>query len=59
MKINNIPEWAKNKDYIVFRMVDGEAWFYDAWKDYKSALEVALEVGGQIVPIEEVSFLEV
>lgn len=52
MKINNMPEWAATKKYIVFRIVSGVAWFYDGWNDYPKALEQALEIDGQIIPIE-------
>lgn len=46
MKINNLPEYAKTKKYIVARRVDGELWFWGAWDDRDTANEVALEEGG-------------
>ena len=57
MRINNMPDWAKRKKYIVFRMVDGEAWFYDAWNDYMKAFKQCMEpdVRGHIVPINEIN----
>lgn len=58
MKINNTPEWAKARKYIVFRIVSGVAWFYDAWLIYSKALEQALEIDGQIIPVKEVDFDE-
>ena len=54
MKINNMPEWARTRKYITFRIVSGVAWFYDAWTNYARALEQAIEIDGQIIPIEEV-----
>ena len=50
MKINNMDKDAKKKKYIVFRMVDGEAWYYDSWDDHLKALEQAVEIGGQFIP---------
>lgn len=54
MKVNNIEAHAKGKRYLVVNIVDGEAWFYDAWNDYSGAAEQAYEIGGLIVPAEEV-----
>jgi hypothetical protein len=52
--INNMAEWAWENKYVVFRIVDGKAWFYDAWNDYKKALNQAIEEDGQIIPISEI-----
>ena len=46
MKINNMPEYATHRKYIVARRVDGELWFWGAWDDRDRANEVALEIGG-------------
>jgi len=54
VRINNMSESARKYKYIVFRMVDGEFWYYGAWNDHLKALHQALEIGGQFVPIEEV-----
>lgn len=54
MIVNNMSESARKYRYIVFRMVDGEAWYYGAWNDHERALEQALEIDGQFVPVEEV-----
>lgn len=54
MKINNMDDYAKTKKYIVFRIVDGENWFYDAWDDFEKALKQAVEEGGQVAPMEAV-----
>jgi hypothetical protein len=45
---------SKNRKFIVFRMVDGENWFYDAWDDFDRALKQAIETEGQVAPIEAV-----
>ena len=51
MKINNMPNWAKSHKYLVVRIVDEEAWFYDAWDDWSEAYKQSLEVGGCVIPI--------
>lgn len=46
--INNVPEYAKEKDkYIVARYVDGAWWFYGAY-DKGTAGNVATDVGGEV-----------
>ena len=45
-KINNMPEYAATKKYIVVRRVNGELWFWGAWNDRDAANEAALEIGG-------------
>lgn len=54
MKINNMPEWSKTRKYVVFRIVDGDNWFYDAWDDFDRVLKQAVEIEGQFAPIEAV-----
>ncbi|MBQ1789611.1 MAG: HNH endonuclease [Oscillospiraceae bacterium] len=54
MKIRNLAEYAKDNRFVVFRMVDGEAWYYDSWADYEKALAQAIEIGGQVAPVDEV-----
>ena len=46
MKINNLPEYAKNHKYMVVIRVNREFWFYGAFDDRDRANEVALEIGG-------------
>ncbi len=53
MKINNVPKMSKNRKFIVFRVVDGANWFYDAWDDFDRALKQAIEIEGQVAPIEK------
>ena len=54
MKINNLMDYAKARKFIVFNVVDGKNWFFDAWDTYDRALQQALEVGGQVAPVEVV-----
>ena len=49
MKVNNMNDWARESKYIVVRIVDGAAWFYDAWEDFDKAAKQAIEVGGLVV----------
>ena len=56
MKIYNLPEGGVRR-FVVFRLVDGDAWFYGDWTSYEKALDVAVKVGGQIAPAGEVDGL--
>ncbi len=53
MMINNVPEYAKEYEYLVVRYVDGEAWFWGAHHTREDAQRAAeyLE-DGEIVPAE-------
>lgn len=39
---------------MTIRMVDGEAWFYDAWNDADKAIAQAVEEDGHVIPVEAV-----
>ena len=54
MKVNNVADWAKEAKYMTIRIVDGEAWFYDAWNDADKAIAQAVEEGGHVIPVEAV-----
>lgn len=56
MKVNNVAPWAREKKYMTIRVVDGEAWFYDAWSDEAKAIMQAVEVGGHVIPVDTVEF---
>ena len=51
VQINNLPETAAHRKWIVCRAVDGEVWFYDAWMydREEDAHAQAREVGGFVV----------
>lgn len=46
--INNLPAYAANYRFIVYRVVDGEKWFYGAYNDAQWAREVAAMVEGYV-----------
>ena len=46
--INNVSEWGKTQPYVVAREVDGKWWFWGGYDTHERALEVAVEVGGQV-----------
>lgn len=48
MNIHNIPAYAYDYRYIVYRVVDGDRWFWGAWNDRDAALQAAAEVGGEV-----------
>ena len=50
MQFKNIPDWAYERTYMVFRRSDEDwftLWFFDACDDRDTANEIALEVGGE------------
>ena len=49
MKINNMPEYASHYEFMVVRDVNGELWFYGAYRNGFKAEQVALEIHGLIV----------
>ena len=53
IKINNLPAFAKNNTWVVYTIVDGKAWFYDAWQADRQADAIwqALDIGGFVVNI--------
>ena len=53
MIVNNMTPWAKEKKFMVIRIVEGNAWFYDAWDDGEKAIKQAIEVGGMVIPSSE------
>ncbi len=46
IQINNLPDYALGRNYVVYRYFDGEAWFYGAYTESEKAFRVAEEVGG-------------
>lgn len=50
LKINNLPAYASDPRYpfIVYRLCEGEAWFYGAYETEERAASVAAEVNGGI-----------
>lgn len=54
VKVNNVPDYAKKKQYWVVRKCDVELWFYGAWSDEESANHIALQVDGLVVENEGV-----
>ena len=49
MTINNMPEYATHYEFVVVRNVEGELWFYGAYRDGFKAEQVAQEIHGVIV----------
>lgn len=46
-KINNVPDYAKDMEFIVVREIDGEYWFYGGYnRDAEKAYRVAEQVDG-------------
>jgi len=49
IKVNNLPEYAKNYNWLVCRVVDGELWFWGAFKDEGKAFEIATNMNGVVL----------
>ena len=47
--IKNLPAYAADYRFIVYRVVDGEKWFYGAYNDMRKAYDVAAMVEGYVV----------
>lgn len=47
--INNMPNYAKDYEYIVARRVKGALWFWGAYNDRDIANEVAIEENGIVI----------
>lgn len=50
MFIKNLPE--KIKRYVVYRVADGQAWYYGTWDDEIQAQNIAELVGGAVYDTE-------
>lgn len=50
MTVKNMKGFARDRKYTVIRIVNCEAWFYDAWDDQRDAIRQALEVHGHVIP---------
>ena len=49
IRINNEPDYAKNYEYIVARISNGEFWFWGAYETKNRAEEVSHTVNGIII----------
>lgn len=47
--IKNLPNYAKDYDFIVARNCDGQFWFYGAYETVEKAVEVAVAVDGHVI----------
>ena len=54
MLIHNVPNYAWSYRYIVYRTVDGAAYFWGAFYTLSEASRVAEEVHGYITEVENV-----
>ena len=49
IKINFITNYGMTKPYIVYRIVDGENYFYGGYLTYETATAIATKIGGEVV----------
>lgn len=48
-KVNNVPRYASEHNYIVARNVDGELWFWGAYDRLERARATARDVNGEVL----------
>lgn len=49
VKINNLPNYANDYEFIVARKSGGEYWFWGAYSDVTRAERAAMEIGGAVI----------
>ena len=54
MPIMNMPESAKNSEYIVARECDGQFWYWGCYKNVSDAFSAAEHVNGSVFMTKEV-----
>lgn len=47
--IKNVPQYAHEYRFIVYRIVNGECWFWGAWNDAGKAVSAAKDIGGEVM----------
>lgn len=58
MMINNVPEYAKEYEYLVVRYVYGKAWFWGAYHTREDAEHAAAYLGDDEDEVEVVEAWE-
>ena len=54
MIIKNMPSYAWDYQFIVYRTVNGEKWFWGAYSEVSKALCAMQEIGGSIADVKDV-----
>lgn len=54
IKINRLPAYALDCEYIVACRVNGALWFHGAWNDREGAMSAALLVNGEVFTRQQV-----
>ena len=52
-RINNVPGYAWDYDLIVYRIVNGEKWFFGAYNEVAKALSALIECGNGVYNSDE------
>lgn len=47
--IQNLPEYAKNRRYVVCTVVSGSLWFYGAWDNVERAIDARLMLDNAVL----------
>lgn len=54
IKINRLPAYAMDCEYIVACRVNDALWFHGAWNDREGAMSAALLVNGEVFTRQQV-----
>lgn len=55
MKINNLSIKAKNYQYIIYRIVDGENWYWGADNELSRCSEICAQLGDNARIVESIN----
>lgn len=55
MQVNNLPEYARDRKWIVATLDGDEFWFFGAYDDIRTAVDAAKEVDGVAIPGSDVA----
>lgn len=53
VEIKYVPKYALDHEFIVFRSIWDDNYFYGAYDDYGKAMEVACEIDGYVTSIPD------
>lgn len=54
LKVYNLPDYAWENKFIVYRSVDGKAWFWGAYNEVSEAQKAADEIHGYIEEVRNI-----
>ena len=49
IKVQRVADYARSKEFIIYRNTETGNWFYGAEDDYWEAYRIAVEVDGDVI----------